>query len=263
MTSTKLCKREGGFTLVELAIVLVIIGLLIGGVLKGRELIENARITSVIQQVHPFEVALASFRTNYDALPGDMTDATTRINNCTGDCAATTTGANDNGAIDAPLNSWTGSYVWQLANSEHRNMMIQLASAQLITGVDPRGNSGQVKFGVDAPLARTGGGFHTIGVDLPANGGVPSFRNISVILRGTAQTNGNAAVDAGGSAALSSRQAGQIDRRMDDGRPGFGRVIAFGSAGSTGCDFANAQQQYIEVTPRGDAKDCNLVIGIE
>ena len=64
---------QAGFTLVELAIVMIIIGLLIAGVLKGQELIGNARVTSTVAQIKAIDAATSTFKDTYAALPGDMT----------------------------------------------------------------------------------------------------------------------------------------------------------------------------------------------
>ena len=63
---------RSGFTLVELSIVLVIIGLIAGGVLVGRDLIEAAAIRQQITQVERFKTAVQTFRTKYNGLPGDL-----------------------------------------------------------------------------------------------------------------------------------------------------------------------------------------------
>ena len=60
-----------GFTLIELAIVLVIIGLLLGGVLKGQELIESARVRNVISQLDSIKAAYYAFQDKYQFAPGD------------------------------------------------------------------------------------------------------------------------------------------------------------------------------------------------
>lgn len=60
-----------GFTLVELSIVLVIIGLLIGGILVAQSLIESAKTNAFIRQVGEFDIAVSSFRNKYRHLPGD------------------------------------------------------------------------------------------------------------------------------------------------------------------------------------------------
>ena len=62
-----------GFTLVELSIVLVIIGLLISGLLVGQSMITASKIQSQIKQFQQFDVAVANFHTMYDSLPGDST----------------------------------------------------------------------------------------------------------------------------------------------------------------------------------------------
>ena len=64
--------REGGFTLVEIAIVLVIIGLLLGGILKGQELITSARVRNLADQAAAVQAAYYGFVDRYRAIPGDM-----------------------------------------------------------------------------------------------------------------------------------------------------------------------------------------------
>src|ERR1700690_34231 len=65
---------KSGFTLVELSIVLVIIGLIIGGVLVGRDLISAAEIRAQISQIEKYQTAVNTFRVKYGYLPGDIPD---------------------------------------------------------------------------------------------------------------------------------------------------------------------------------------------
>lgn len=65
-------KTIRGVTLVEIAIVLVIIGLLLGGVLKGQELINNARVRAIADQQLGMQVAWNAFQDRYQAIPGDF-----------------------------------------------------------------------------------------------------------------------------------------------------------------------------------------------
>ena len=69
---------EAGFTLVEIAIVLVIIGLLLGGILKGQEMITQAKIKNVINDFNGITVAITSYQDRYRALPGDDPNAAAR-----------------------------------------------------------------------------------------------------------------------------------------------------------------------------------------
>jgi prepilin-type N-terminal cleavage/methylation domain-containing protein len=75
----KQLKNQKGFTLVEIAIVLVIIGLLLGGVLKGQELIQNAKVKRLVDDMKGTQAMLASYQDRYRALPGDDLTAATRF----------------------------------------------------------------------------------------------------------------------------------------------------------------------------------------
>lgn len=71
-------KKQTGFTLIELAIVLVIIGLLLGGVLKGQELINQAKIKNVISDFNGMTAAYYGYQDRYKAIPGDDAGACVR-----------------------------------------------------------------------------------------------------------------------------------------------------------------------------------------
>jgi prepilin-type N-terminal cleavage/methylation domain-containing protein len=70
-------KSQQGFTLVEIAIVLVIIGLLLGGVLGGQQLIASAKVKSQIQQIKEISAAINTYQDRYGVLPGDDRNAAT------------------------------------------------------------------------------------------------------------------------------------------------------------------------------------------
>ncbi len=76
--------KQRGFTLIEIAIVLVIIGLLLGGVLKGQELITSARVRNIISQQDGFKAAFFGFLDRYRAYPGDYGQASSTIPGCGG-----------------------------------------------------------------------------------------------------------------------------------------------------------------------------------
>jgi prepilin-type N-terminal cleavage/methylation domain-containing protein len=91
--------QKKGFTLVELSIVLVIIGLLIGGVLKGQSMIENAKVKRVMSDVDSLVSATYSYQDKFNALPGD--DASTvAANGVANGAAACAVVGNGNGLID-------------------------------------------------------------------------------------------------------------------------------------------------------------------
>lgn len=94
MQSSHFPRRQTGFTLIEIAIVLVIIGLLLGGILKGQELITSARVKNIVAQIDGTKAAFFGFQDRYRALPGDFNAATTQIADASRD-------GNGNGVIDA------------------------------------------------------------------------------------------------------------------------------------------------------------------
>ena len=109
-----------GFTLIEMSIVLVIIGLLVGGVLVGRDLIRAAQIRAAITELDKIKVAVNTFRTKYDCLPGDCGNMTmffpqdASCPNPAGTVSITTTcNGNGNGIIDGTENvSFSSTFLW-------------------------------------------------------------------------------------------------------------------------------------------------------
>jgi prepilin-type N-terminal cleavage/methylation domain-containing protein len=121
--------NQSGFTLVELAIVLVIIGLLLGGVLKGQELIENGKIKNLQNDVKGVTAAYYAYRDRYNALPGDDTKAKERWT------------AASPGAVDGSGDGLIAATKWQTcpatasaATEENCLFMQDLRLAGLITG---------------------------------------------------------------------------------------------------------------------------------
>ena len=96
-------QSQSGFTLVEIAIVLVIIGLLLGGILKGQEMITQAKIKNVVADFSGISAAYYGYQDRYRAIPGDDPNADTRWSGAT-----VSTGAEKgNGRISGKYNSST------------------------------------------------------------------------------------------------------------------------------------------------------------
>ena len=95
---------QRGFTLVEIAVVLVIIGLLLGGVLKGQELINSAKVKSVVSDFRSTSTYLFSYQDRFRAMPGDDPGVANRL---AGAVRASTGGSVGNGRIEGLWNSTT------------------------------------------------------------------------------------------------------------------------------------------------------------
>src|SRR3972149_3369335 len=96
-------RQQKGFTLVELAIVITIIGLLIGGVLKGQQRRQNARGTATVAKIKAIGVATLMFQDSYGFKPGDF-DGTGKIPGCGATMCVSTTAtsaATNDGKIGA------------------------------------------------------------------------------------------------------------------------------------------------------------------
>ncbi len=151
--------RQTGFTLVEIAIVLVIIGLLLGGILKGQEMITQARIKNVINDFNGITAAYASYQDRYRAIPGDDAGAAARW----------TLGANGapstpgNGTVDGVYNLPTTNAV----EPESRLFWWHLRQAGFIPGATTPSNvaSNQPTNAVSGMIgAQSGAGAATMGL---------------------------------------------------------------------------------------------------
>jgi prepilin-type N-terminal cleavage/methylation domain-containing protein len=97
--------KQSGFTLIEIAIVLVVVGLLLGGVLKGQELIDNAKVKNIANDFKNIPVFIYGYQDKFKALPGDDAAAATHLTG--GTVAATPTTSQGNGSINGSWNSAT------------------------------------------------------------------------------------------------------------------------------------------------------------
>jgi prepilin-type N-terminal cleavage/methylation domain-containing protein len=193
---------QSGFTLVEIAIVLVIIGLLLGGVLKGTELIENAKVKKAVNEINGMTSAFYAYQDRYKQLPGDdgpVLNITSR-----GGPWAGLGGGNADGILTSPLAQTFNP----TAAAESQLLWQHLRAASLIAG-DPTGT------GV---------------ANLPKNafGGLLGFTSVAV---GAAPTISARVICL---SQVPGKSAAAIDIQIDDGNGNTGKV-----RGITGAVGAN------------------------
>lgn len=187
--------KHHGFTLIELSVVLIIIGLIVAGVLLGHDLISDAKLKKNIRDIQSFRTAYYTFKGKYNAIPGDMRSPNvfwSELGSATGD---------GNGYISGNINSVTAEPIlaWQeLSLAQMVNIPTPVTSAY-VYGLAP--NSGVPTFWyyqdyTGYPINRTGNSIHmsgTVGIGSAASG-------------------------------LTVMQAYQIDTKLDDGSPEAGRI---------------------------------------
>jgi prepilin-type N-terminal cleavage/methylation domain-containing protein len=185
--------RQAGFTLVEIAIVLVIIGLLLGGVLKGQEMIENAKVKSAVADMRGITAAHNSYVDRFRRLPGDDGPVGTLQARAGAWANITVAGDNDGVLEITPAQTFTGggegAAYWQ-----------HLRASGFIAG--------------DPALA----GAAAIGRN-PFNGSMGVANN----------TTGVTGMAQGLSTCLGQvpgKLARQMDTQLDDGNPGTGSIRA-------------------------------------
>ena len=216
-------RKQAGFTLVELAVVMIIIGLLIGGVLKGQELIANAQIAATASAVKGIDAATTTFRDTFAAMPGDMRNANTRLSNCTATpCFTPVTASYGNGRVDSVK-------ILVAPANENLSFFPQLAAADLISGVSAVTGAAGNAWGANFPEAPIGGGFHAAyhaGGALGVVPAAPGARPGHYLLL----NNNPGAAPRGSTAPLSALEAARLDRKLDDGNSRTGTVFPLESA---------------------------------
>lgn len=139
-------KKQAGITLVEIAIVLVIIGLLLGGVLKGQEIITNAKIKNLENDFNGITAAIYSYQDRYRALPGDDKRADKRFKVD----GTTILVGNGNGKIEGAFNEGVIDGIDNgQATGESRLFWLHLRSASLIKG-EPITTTGDIYLPTNA-----------------------------------------------------------------------------------------------------------------
>jgi len=206
-------KEQAGFTLVEIAIVLVIIGLLIGRVLKVQEMITNTKLKRVESDNAGLISALYSYQDRYLQLPGDDSTASDRFTVYAG---ATLNNGGGNGLIGDGTD-WRSNTAWAVAgDSETTKFFGHLRAAGLITGS---------AFDRNRPINSFGG---EIGIQ---QGSLEMIGQV-VILE-----------------SIDGSIARILDRRLDDGAIHTGRArsaLASGGASAMNANTTPASVGYID-----------------
>lgn len=223
--------NKNAFSLVELSIVLVILGLLVGGVLSGQSLIRASELRSVSSEYARYVTAAQTFRDKYFAAPGDMTNGTAFWGRraATGACIT-----NSGAAVNATTGVCDGDGDGRLTETgagfypdERFIFWRALANAGLIegtyTGTAVAGGSFHSVGGTNVPRARMSNAIWYTN-SRPASS--PSTVEFVMDYGNFLQIGAYQANLSPNTSLLRPEEAWNIDTKLDDGMPGRGTVIA-------------------------------------
>lgn len=254
-------KSQSGFTLVELAIVLILIGILSAGVLQGYEMIESSRRTATIKQIEAYRGAFSVYYNTFQFLPGDNPAAQALLPKCS--TAQNCFNGNGNRAIGIAQLNWANNvYNDTPVNTENTQVWSHLIAADLIEGVVP--STGAVGWKQSHPTASFNGGFRVINWDVSAAAPPPDPSTKSRIYAVTANTLTGSYMQGAGANPLSPIFAKAIDDKIDDGVGTKGSVLVASAAGGNDCWMNSSlpgQSGFYNTASR--QKGCILAIGID
>lgn len=269
--------RQSAFSLVELSVVLVIIGLLVGGVVAGRSLIRAAELRNITVEADQFRRAVETFRDMYNALPGDMPNAEEIWGtNCTlSGASAAPSACNGNG--DGKIYPWVfspdyptcGGGTKSGVNNEAYQFWKQMANANLITGRFiglEFGGGNELNGMIRNPVSHAGEDLVWKIYDIhpcdtrtwrqPNQGGGLILSSIN--------HSGQSSFEV--SRALSVEDVWSIDNKMDDGRPGTGgmRSLLWADAGLGDDDDGTSVRAWCTTTKNeSDVAEAEYNIGAD
>jgi len=227
-------KNAEGFTLVELAIVMIIIGLLVGGVIKGFQMVQNAKVKAIVSQLESIRASTQSFRDAYSALPGDLTNARDRVANCNDTTFC------QNGNADSVVGT-PGDNTAAAHEGENIQYWKHLSLANLLGGVvyDADPDAAPLEYAVHFPESENKKGgyqvFFRLADDFTNNHVIRLHSTVDATFSGTP-----------GTYALTPSEIAQIDRTLDDSSPATGRIISLGAGGTaSGCQGPGPYQEGV------------------
>jgi len=225
-------KKISGFTLTELAIVVIVIGLILGALLAADEIIEGAKRHSVIKEINKYTNAINTFYTQYNALPGDMSNAEKYWGQDTSGCPGLGDGE---GTCDGNGDGYIRGYL-----TENVRAWQQLTLSEIV--IERYTADSSLAYEKNVPEASIGDSFYKLGTagDLSTNSddGWTTVNHPIYEQKGAYLGLGGYS-DSGGAAmaALKAEAAFTIDKKIDDGNASSGAMVVTRGTNDNGASF--------------------------
>lgn len=275
--------KEAGFTLVESAIVLVIIGLIVGGILMGKDMMHSAEMNALVSQIEKYKTGVNAFKLKYGCLPGDCANITNFFSvdpSCvaSGSTSASlrpymgtpnglTCNGDGNGFVYGPGGTFAEKFLFWQHLSLAGFVPGSFTGTCAYTGCTGVGSgTGNSSMGINAPVTLRNALITLNNTQEGYNGNLRLVGVRSFFWLGTANVSdgsGNTVWNNyPGNAALTPNEAFALDSKYDDGNPITGSISAYHNGNN--CDSAASAPSVYQTTGNysavfGNTPSCSMI----
>jgi len=248
--------KNKGFTLIELSIVLVVVALIIGSVIQGQQIIENARLSRIAKEVTEIKTAFNNFKLKYNAIPGDMDSANTMwasANNGDGD-----------GSVDKPTDEMgeTAEFWNQMALSSVYPGSYSLSLSS--------GAFTHYQAGVQMPVSKfkSNAGYLYYNPATSADS-LTVFTKVGNVLElgGCATSSQSGTFKYCSAGIMTGQRAEQLDKKIDDGEAATGSMMGVNALTALATHTSGCSADYTDSTAAynvtSDVEACRLFFWME
>ena len=256
--------NEQAFTLLEMSVVIVIVGLILAGITLGGDLSRNAELKTVFVDLERYETAVKNFKDQYKSLPGDMYNAASfwgvsagNVTDVPGSAGCYSTAAVGTATCNG---NGDGSISVNAGGNEMFTFWQQLSAAELLdgrfTGAPGGGGALHAVIGENVPSSSVRGAGYTtafVGV-VSGNADLYDANYGHVTVFGTEVASNTTFGE-----VLTPGEIFAMDEKVDDGSPAYGRFMSYKSNVNANCTTSDTSASA-EYNVADDSKACALIV---